>query len=161
MTPKSTRAATGSAKKKKGKDRTGPAKHTHELIIASRLPQIAKVEPFLKKVNGELHLDEVQFHKLMIATTEAVNNGMIHGNRRDPKKKVSVICEVNPRGITVRVKDQGAGFEVEDVPMPLQEERMLEENGRGIFLMRVLMDKVEFSRSPEGSEVVMKLNKQK
>jgi len=125
--------------------------------VRSELVHVPEIERFLVKVNRRLHLDEVQFNKLFIATTEAVNNGILHGNKSDPEKRVTVICEVGSRAVTVRVRDEGAGFNRKNVRNPLLKENLLRENGRGIFLMRTLMDTVHYSVTREGAEVVMKL----
>ena len=66
-----------------------PQKKTlFELELASNPKEIIKVEKFLEKLNENLHLEEGKYNKLLVAVTEAVNNGMIHGNKRDPKKKL-------------------------------------------------------------------------
>jgi serine/threonine-protein kinase RsbW len=140
------------------KKRSGP-KAVFSLVLQSRLSELGRIEPFLNKVNRVLHCDEIQFHKLMVATTEAVSNAIIHGNKRDPKKKVTVTCECNtrPPSVAIHVKDMGEGFDLANVPSPLQRNRLLAQSGRGIFLMRVLMDTVRHRVDSDGSEVVMTL----
>jgi serine/threonine-protein kinase RsbW len=125
------------------------------LVIESNPKQVVKVEGFLEKVNKEIHLDEVKYNKLLVATTEAVNNGIIHGNKRDPKKKVKLTCEIDNSSLIIRVHDEGRGVDPSRLPDPLSEENLLRENGRGVFLMRSLMDKVEFDNNSTGSEVIM------
>ena len=128
------------------------------LVLNSNPKQVVKVEGFLLKVNEKLRLDEIKYNKLLVATTEAVNNSIIHGNKRDPKKKVVITCELNSRNIVVRVHDEGEGIDVSKLPNPLAKENLLRENGRGIFLMRSLMDTVEFDKTPDGAEVVMMMS---
>lgn len=123
------------------------------LTLASNPKSIARVETFLKKVNHVLHLDEILFHKLMISLTEAVNNAIVHGNRTNPAKKVRVLCEILPGWLVVMVDDQGKGFKPELIGNPLKKENLLKESGRGIFLMRTLMDRVEFEPSSKGMQV--------
>jgi serine/threonine-protein kinase RsbW len=115
--------------------------------------EIAKVEPFLQKINDAAKLDDGTFYRLLIAGTEAVNNGILHGNKGDPQKIVHVICILKKDLLIFRVKDQGRGFKPEEVPDPREEKNLLKTNGRGIFLMRSLMDKVKFSITSEGTEV--------
>ncbi len=130
----------------------------YRLKLRSNPKLISKVEDFLRRINRFLHLDEIQFNKLLVSTSEAVNNGIIHGNHGNPDKKVSITCEVNATAVVVRVKDEGNGFEPEQVPDPLREENLLRETGRGIFLMRTLMDHVDYFITPKGVEVIMRLN---
>ncbi len=131
---------------------------TFVLVLDSDPKLVTKVEGFLEKINTRLHLDETKYNKLLVATTEAVNNGIIHGNKRNVNKKVTLTCELSNTSLTVRVHDEGPGVNPSTLPDPLAEENLLRENGRGVFLMRSLMDEIEFSNSPEGSEVIMKIH---
>jgi serine/threonine-protein kinase RsbW len=130
---------------------------SYRLEIPSDPKEIMAVEKFLEDINEKLRLDEMKFNKLLVATTEAVNNGIIHGNKRDQKKKVLLRVDVNSTTMTVRVRDEGKGVDVETIPDPLAEENLLRENGRGVFLIRSLMSSVDFERLPGGWEVTMKM----
>ena len=123
------------------------------LTLSSKPKNIGRVEGFLKKIDRAAHLDEIQEHKLMIALTEAVNNAILHGNKSNEEKMVHVVCEVQEDGLLFTVTDQGKGFKPDAVANPLKEENLLKESGRGIFLMRMLLDRVEFRRTREGMEV--------
>lgn len=125
------------------------------LQLASKPQNIARVESFLKRVQQVISLDEIQLNKVMVALTEAVNNAIVHGNKADPSKRVQVLCDVTPEALHFRVLDQGTGFDPGKVESPLKEENLLRESGRGIFLMRTLMDRVSFSYHPDGMEVHM------
>lgn len=123
------------------------------MTIASDPKNIVKVERFLEKVGSKVPLDEIQMNKLMVSLTEAVNNAIVHGNKSNPKKKVRVACEAVPGWLLLVVNDQGRGFDPKHVANPLKNENLLRESGRGIFLMRTLMDKVEFETIRGGYEV--------
>lgn len=130
----------------------------HVLTLRSDPKEVARVEIFLEKLNKKLKLDDLHFNKLLVVTTEAVNNSIIHGNRRDPEKKITIICEINRHVLIVHVEDEGPGVDPEKLPNPLSEENLLRENGRGVFLMRSLMDDVKFKRTSKGASVIMKMN---
>jgi serine/threonine-protein kinase RsbW len=130
---------------------------TFELILHSKIAHISKVEKFLYEIREKLGIDEEHFYKLLVATTEAVNNGIIHGNKRDPEKKVILRCTQTDSVLKVSVRDEGAGFDSEKLPDPLADENLMRDHGRGVFLIRSLMDKVEYRHSASGSEVVMEL----
>ncbi len=130
---------------------------SYQLEIPSDPREIMAVEKFLEEINGKLRLDEMKFNKLLVATTEAVNNGIIHGNKRDKSKKVQLRVDVNSKMLTVKVRDEGKGVDIETIPDPLAEENLLRENGRGVFLIRSLMSSVDFERLEDGWEVTMKL----
>ena len=86
-----------------------------------------------------------------LACDEAITNAIIHGNRSDPDKKVSIQLYVSPNRFRIRVRDEGEGFEVERVADPTRGEALLRASGRGVYLMRNIMDSVEFK---EGGRVV-------
>ena len=125
------------------------------LVVPSDPQQIAKVEPFLSDVNRHAGLNEDAFNKLLISVTEAVNNGILHGNKRDPKKTVTLTCVINGSVLTIRVHDQGTGFNPDVLPDPLAIENLLREHGRGVFLIRSMMDSVTFEKTEHGSDVIM------
>jgi serine/threonine-protein kinase RsbW len=123
------------------------------LTLRSLPRNVAKVEAFLEKMNHTLQLDEIQIHKLMVSLTEAVNNAIVHGNKSNPDKSVTLRCEILPGWLLTRIHDQGKGFRIDKIASPLKKENLLRESGRGIFLMRTLMDKVEFEMDGSGLEV--------
>jgi serine/threonine-protein kinase RsbW len=145
------------SKKKSEKKAPPPSKRIRrqefEFECKSDPKEIAKVEPFLQKINKATRMDDGTFYRLLVAGTEAINNGILHGNKSDPSKSVFATCTVDSRSLVFRVRDQGRGFKPEEVPDPLEEKNLLKTSGRGIFLMRSLMDKVAFTVTPEGTEV--------
>jgi serine/threonine-protein kinase RsbW len=90
-----------------------------------------------------------------LALREALSNAVIHGNRRDPNKLVEIRCRCE-RGkcVCLVVKDQGKGFDPNAVRDPLRPEGLQAEHGRGIHLMKVMMDEVSYTCS--GTEVHMR-----
>lgn len=130
-----------------------PKQTMYRLTISSNPKNIGRVEGFLKKIGKSVRLDEIQFHKLMVSLTEAVNNAILHGNGSVAGKSVHIKCEVIPGWLLIMVDDEGKGFKPEKVGNPLAKENLLRESGRGIFLMRTLMDKVEFDVGKEGTQV--------
>ncbi len=89
-----------------------------------------------------------------LALREALNNAVVHGNGMDPHKLVDVRCRCEwGKGVSLTVKDQGYGFDPNLVPDALAPDRLEAEHGRGLYLMRSLMDQVSFERG--GTEVRM------
>lgn len=129
----------------------------YELVCNSSTREIACVEKFLHRINSALHLDDGTMYRLLVACTEAVNNAIIHGNKNDPRRKVTIRCIATNKSVTIRVKDEGAGFNSHNLPDPRDEKNLMKESGRGVFLMRSLMDKVIFRRLKQGSVVEMKI----
>jgi serine/threonine-protein kinase RsbW len=90
-----------------------------------------------------------------IAVREALANAFIHGNRLERAKRVLLRCYVGPQsGILVLVRDEGPGFDPDRVPDPRHPDRRELHHGRGLLLMRELMDQVEYRRG--GREVLLR-----
>jgi serine/threonine-protein kinase RsbW len=90
-----------------------------------------------------------------IALREAVTNAVLHGNKADPEKRVAICCEVGlGSGVSVIVRDEGQGFDPANVSDPTTTENIESDHGRGIYLMRALMDEVHFEQG--GTEVHMR-----
>ncbi|HEY9227852.1 MAG TPA: ATP-binding protein [Gemmatimonadaceae bacterium] len=95
-----------------------------------------------------------------VALTEAVSNAILRGNRDDPAKQVHVRAEVDTRRIVLEVGDEGDGFDLEaSLIDPTTPDNLGREDGRGLFLMRKLMDSVERIDVPRGSKVRMTLHR--
>jgi serine/threonine-protein kinase RsbW len=132
-------------------------KQTYDLQLPSIPENVSKVESFLEDVTRHLPLNEVEFHKLLVAATEAVNNAIIHGNKSKPERKVTILVSIKKNYIIVSIRDEGGGFDPGQIPNPLEEENLLKESGRGLFLMQTLMDEVEIHTNETGCEVRMSL----
>ncbi len=94
---------------------------------------------------------------LRVSLTEALANAMEKGNRHDPGKRVRLEARLRPDRIVVRVTDEGGGFDPGAVPDPTLPEHRTLSSGRGIFLIRNLMDAVEFNES--GNSITMVLER--
>ena len=90
-----------------------------------------------------------------VALQEALANAVIHGNRQDSRKKIDVFCRFESDGtVDLIVRNEGHGFSPADVADPLSEPNLLSGHGRGIFLMKALMDEVYFEQG--GKQVHMR-----
>ena len=90
-----------------------------------------------------------------LALQEALSNAVVHGNGMDAHKLAQVRCQCElGKGVSIVVRDQGQGFDPKAVPDPLAVERLKEEHGRGLHLMKLAMDEVWFERG--GTEVHMR-----
>lgn len=126
-----------------------------EIEILSDPSQIHVVE---EKLEGFFHkegLDQDTIENLGIATTEMVNNAIRHGNKGDEKQTVMVRFEKQPTFVKVTVYDKGKGFDPESLANPLDPENLFKDSGRGIFIVKSLMDDVQFEFTDEGTRVIM------
>lgn len=125
------------------------------MTMPSTIEQVAKVEKFLMRLKKSLKIDDERFYKLLVAVTEAVNNGIIHGNKRDASKMVILKCDFTDGILTFSIHDEGPGFAHDHLPDPLADENLMRDHGRGVFLIRSLMDSVRFNKDATGAEVIM------
>ena len=131
--------------------------HTHPLSIRLEFTSAFEMLDTLQAVSDhvckEVGLDEDAIHWVGVAVRESVANAIKHGNKGDASKKVFVEFESSvglvPE-LSIRVRDQGAGFDPENVADPLAPENLLKGSGRGIFLIRSFMDEVVLQRAREG-----------
>jgi len=89
-----------------------------------------------------------------IAFREALANAVIHGNHEDPGKQVYVGCRGGTGEVSIVIRDEGQGFDPGNVPDPTAPENIKSSHGRGIYLMKTLMDEVRFERG--GTVVYMR-----
>ncbi len=90
-----------------------------------------------------------------VGLTEALSNAMLYGNAHDPSKNVEVEVVLGVGAVRATVRDQGAGFDPASVPDPTRPENLMRPCGRGLFLMRELLDEVSYN--DRGNEVTLVL----
>jgi serine/threonine-protein kinase RsbW len=122
-------------------------------IVSARTAVGPAVERVLRHV-ASAGLNESQTANLAIALSEALANAVIHGNGLDPHRQVFVRARVTPgREATVEIRDCGPGFDHARLRDPTSEQNVLLPRGRGIFLMRHLVDDIEYK--PPGNCVCL------
>lgn len=126
-----------------------------KISVESNLERLNDVEALADKVADLIHFTEEERDSLAIAVTEAVSNAIVHGNKQDQSKTVEVAFEIDRDRVRVLVRDQGEGFNPEEVRNPLDPENLLKESGRGIFILSALMDEVDFDFSGGGTLLTM------
>jgi serine/threonine-protein kinase RsbW len=127
---------------------------TEELILPSRLEELERVDEASLRCARQAGLDEGRSTEVAIAVVEAVTNAIMHGNRQDDSKVVRVQFACVPGEIKVMVHDEGGGFDIACLADPTDPERCMRCSGRGIYIMRHVMDRVEFDMS-NGTTVTM------
>jgi serine/threonine-protein kinase RsbW len=127
-----------------------------ERDYSSTLESVDEAEAEILKAAGDAGFDEDEQHRIGMSVRECIVNAVVHGNRYNRNKVVRVGVYQTSGKFTIRIVDQGEGFEVEDVPDPLQENNLLRHSGRGLFLMGAFMDDVKVRKAvPVGTEVTL------
>jgi len=123
------------------------------LKIASNTDSLHLVEKFVDDFSTNSKIDHDVYGNVLIATLEAANNAITHGNKLDETKQVEIIFAKDDDKILLSVKDEGDGFDYKLLPDPTSPENLENMSGRGVFLMSKLSDKIEFEGN--GSLVTM------
>jgi anti-sigma regulatory factor (Ser/Thr protein kinase) len=124
-----------------------PYKPPWTLTISSDLGLLALARAFVEAACEAAGCDEKTTHAIVMAVDEATNNVMRHAHRNHPEKSIEIQCLSGPDGFEVRLLDEGEPFDIAAVPHLDPSE--LRVGGRGVFLMRALMD--ELSCQPRGA----------
>ena len=130
-------------------------KENYSVEIPSILNELVTVERLAEKVADKHGLSDEDKDNIAIAVTEAVNNAIVHGNGGIESTKVLVEFTVSGKELKISVMDEGGGFDPSKLGNPLAPENLLKESGRGIFILKALMDKVNFSFSSKGTKITM------
>jgi len=128
---------------------------TEELKIPSNPDQLPLVDEMAQKAAREMGFTKEQSDDVSIAVTEIVNNAIIHGNNADNTKSVILTFKIEEDRLTIVITDEGIGFNPDDIEDPTKPENILKSKGRGIYIVKQLMDQVYFRIEPKGMTITM------
>ncbi len=124
-----------------------------KLRILSRAENIILVERMIEDVCDLYNISKDYYGNILVAITEAVNNAIYHGNEANPAKWIDIFFKSSPEHVSFIIKDEGPGFNFNTLPDPTNPDNIDKPNGRGVFLMRNLADKVSFEDN--GATVIL------
>jgi len=122
--------------------------------LDSSLESVDAAEASVLKIAEETGFDEEALHKIGMAVRESMVNAVVHGNRYSGRKKVHLRVSTAADHLAVVVRDEGEGFEFENLPDPLSEENLLRQSGRGLLLMQAFVDRLDVRRHEAGGTEV-------
>jgi serine/threonine-protein kinase RsbW len=131
-------------------------------LVTLRLPsEVECIEEAVELVTRHCLAGHDAPHKtrfrLQVVLSEALSNAIMRGNREDRGKWVDIRAELGPEVIQLVVTDEGTGFDPAAVPEPIRPEQLDEANGRGLYLIRKLVDEVSFNE--QGNSICMTLRR--
>ena len=129
------------------------------LKIKSDRAEILKFEKVLEDINSEFGLEHDRFINFQIAISEALVNAIVHGNKENPGKSVFIEIDYDKSKLVIKIKDQGEGFNLEEIPDPTKCNNLLKEHGRGIFIIKSFVDKFECYPTNYGTEFILTIVK--
>ena len=114
---------------------------------------LPEVEEFAFHCCAESKLDKEKHNDLTLSISEAASNSIKHGNKNDPSKKVLITILADDEKLTIKLKDEGKGFDPQKVPDPTAPENILKDSGRGIFIINSFAKNLQFNFTDTGTEV--------
>lgn len=134
------------------------------MFISETIPSQLKLIPGLissviEKL-GQLPLDAEIIFSVKIVLHEALINAIKHGNKMNSGLSVKVDIVFKPEQLTIQVTDQGEGYDYKNIPDPTEPQNLEKLKGRGIFLIKHAMDKVEFENQGRTIRMIKYLNQE-
>jgi serine/threonine-protein kinase RsbW len=121
--------------------------------VPSETRYIRKVSSRILSGLDRYNVDEGRIFDIRLCIEEAVRNAMVHGNNSDKALSVKTIYWVDGDAVNIEVEDEGRGFDCAKVADPTAETNILKNSGRGVYLIKKLMDKVEYN--DKGNKITM------
>jgi len=133
----------------------------NKLVLDSKFDEIDRLESFVKKLQDWTKFSDDDFNRIMLTLNEAVNNAIIHGNKENPEKQVFINSQYDENNSILRIsiEDEGEGFDPNAIPDPLKEENLLNEGGRGVYLIEQYADKIKFTNEGTKLTITYQLDK--
>jgi serine/threonine-protein kinase RsbW len=126
------------------------------VTLDSRVQSADVAESMIIEFSMKLGCGDRECEEIALAVRESVINAVLHGNHSDMSKKVVLTASLENTALTICVRDEGEGFDPDSLPDPLVPDNLLNESGRGFFILRTCMDNVTVQRSPQaGTELKM------
>ena len=127
------------------------------LTIPSDLRLLGLARAFVEAVCHVAGFDQPTTHAIVLASDEATNNVMRHAHRDRPDAPLRIQCFIRPDALEIRMHDEGEPFDLAAVPNLDPAE--LRVGGRGVFLMRTIMDELSCERTGERGNVLRMLKR--
>jgi len=125
------------------------------IIVPSSLEYLTDVDVFVEGILRGYGTDESTIADIAISVSELVNNAVAHGSQADEEKLVKVGISREDNTVSITVSDEGTGFCPDEIADPLADENLLKEVGRGIFIVRSLMDQVDIDATDDGTTITI------
>lgn len=130
----------------------------YTLQLPSRIDSITILENFIDELSEKYGFSDELYANVLTCLSEAVINGIIHGNREDPKKKVYINLEViEDKRLIFTISDEGEGFDFNNLPDPTAPENLENLTGRGVFIIKKLADQCIFNSKGNELELHFKI----
>jgi len=134
---------------------SGPIINNNTITIPSLEDYLPDVDNFVEGILDKYRLDKSVIADIAISVTEVVVNAIIHGNKSILEKVVTVTVGKTKTAVEIVITDQGQGFNPDNIDNPIDDANLLKEVGRGIFIVKSLMDDLKIEPSPTGTRFTL------
>ncbi len=115
------------------------------IVFQSDFKNITYAEQVIQKMSSKIVISDEIYGNVLLSLSEAINNAIVHGNKFNPNKNVTVYYKISSKKLEIAVKDEGAGFDYKLIDDPTETINREKLTGRGVFIILNLADIVEFS----------------
>ena len=112
----------------------------------------------IDNICSEYEISGDHYGNILIAMTEAVNNAIYHGNKANPEKSIKLSYKARKEQVEFMIEDEGEGFDYQNLPDPTDPNLIDQPKGRGVFLMRLLADEINFFETGNRVELKFKIH---
>ncbi|MDD5569632.1 MAG: ATP-binding protein [Bacteroidales bacterium] len=130
----------------------------HKIEFSASLNSVSIVERFAEEICDYFNVNNEYYGNILVALTEAASNAIIHGSKSDTNKKIQISFQAKNGCLSFTVKDQGNGFDFNNIPDPTDPNNENENAGRGIYLIKSLSDEVNFLENGRVVEINFKIS---
>jgi serine/threonine-protein kinase RsbW len=133
--------------------------HSNKLSVASELKNVKGASQEVLESLSSFDLPSNDMLDIRLCLEEAIINSMKYGNNLNPDLPVEIQYSVKEGMLKITISDQGKGFDYKNLPDPTLEENLQELKGRGVYLIKRLMDEVSFNESGNQITMIKRINK--
>jgi serine/threonine-protein kinase RsbW len=126
-----------------------------DTYLDSELESADEAENLVVGIATDAGFPEEELHKIGMAVRESIVNAVVHGNRYNRRKRVHLAVKCTAGQLRITIGDEGEGFDVNSLPDPVADHNLLQQSGRGIFLIKAFVDEFSVRKLNPGTEVTL------
>ena len=131
----------------------------YKKIYPSNPDLLPEIDDYILDTLSEIEFTEDKKNNIELAVAEASANSILHGNKSDINKNVIIKISISDEKITISFQDEGTGFNPDEVPDPTKPENILRGSGRGVHIMRSLVDDLKYIFNKNSTELILTFNR--
>ena len=131
-----------------------------QLCIPSDFKYLGEIKIFVNEILKHCKVPLYAGMNIQLSISECVNNAIYHGNKQDLNKLVTIFAECKNGYLVIEIADEGEGFNYSELPDPTSSLNIKKEGGRGLFIIRNLVDQISFKNNGSVIQLKFKLDRE-